>query len=107
MRTREIVLKIMEARGPNVADRPMADTVRIRVSAFLRGLRERRQRAGATSERKWNLPVRPTLHRDGGCHLIPARQDGNLVDAMLSETHDTRARMRSLARPSVSPCSTE
>ena len=41
MTTRDIVLKIMEARGLNVADRPMAETMRMRVSASLRGLRER------------------------------------------------------------------
>jgi hypothetical protein len=41
MTTRDIVLKVMEARGLNVADRPMHETMRMRVSASLRGLRDR------------------------------------------------------------------
>ena len=38
---RKIVLAIMEARGLNAADKPMHETMRLRVSASLRGMRER------------------------------------------------------------------
>lgn len=41
MTTRDIVLKVMEARGLNVADRPMHEAMRMRASAPLRGLRDR------------------------------------------------------------------
>ena len=41
MTTRDIVLKVMEARGLNAADKPMHETMRMRVSASLRGLRDR------------------------------------------------------------------
>ena len=41
MMTRDIVLKVMEARGLNAADRVMHETKRLRVSSSLRGLRDR------------------------------------------------------------------
>ena len=41
MTTRDIVLKVMEARGLNTADKPMHETMRMRVSASSRGMRER------------------------------------------------------------------
>ena len=43
MTTRDIVLKVMEARGLNAADRVMHETMRLRVSSSLRGLRDRGQ----------------------------------------------------------------
>ena len=44
MTTRDVVLAAMAARGLNTADKPMAETMRMRmrVSASLRGMRERR-----------------------------------------------------------------
>ncbi len=41
MTTRDIVLAIMQARGLNTADKPMHETMRMRVSASLRGMRDR------------------------------------------------------------------
>ena len=41
MTTRDIVLAVMTARGLNVTDKPMAETMRMRVSSSLRGMRER------------------------------------------------------------------
>lgn len=41
MTTRDIVLKVMEARGLNAADRVLHEAIRLRVSASLLGLRDR------------------------------------------------------------------
>ena len=41
MSTRDILLRVMALRGLNAADRPMHEAMRHRVSASLRGLRER------------------------------------------------------------------
>ena len=41
MATRDIVLRVMEARGINAANRPMAETMRMRVASSLRGMRDR------------------------------------------------------------------
>ena len=41
MTTRDILLRVMEARGLNAADKGMYEAMRHRVSASLRGLRER------------------------------------------------------------------
>jgi hypothetical protein len=41
MTTRNIVLAVMVARGLNTADKPMHETMRMRVSASLRGMRDR------------------------------------------------------------------
>ena len=41
MATRDIVLRVMEARGINAANKPMAETMRMRVASSLRGLQER------------------------------------------------------------------
>jgi hypothetical protein len=37
MPTRDLVLAVMAARGLNAADKPMHETMRMRVSASLRG----------------------------------------------------------------------
>ena len=41
MTTRDILLRVMEARGLNAADTGMYEAMRQRVSACLRGLRDR------------------------------------------------------------------
>ena len=41
MTTRDIVLAVMHARGLNTTDKPMAETMRQRVTSSLRGLRDR------------------------------------------------------------------
>ena len=41
MATRDILLRVMEARGLNASDRDMYEAMRHRVSASLRGLRDR------------------------------------------------------------------
>lgn len=41
MTTRDLVLAVMTARGLNTTDKPMHETMRVRVSASLRGMRER------------------------------------------------------------------
>ena len=41
MTTRDIVLAVMTVRGLNVADKVMHETMRMRVSASLRGMRDR------------------------------------------------------------------
>ena len=39
--TRDIVLKVMQARGLNTADKPMAKTMRMRMSSSLCSLQDR------------------------------------------------------------------
>ena len=59
MTTRDIVLKVMEVRGLNVADRVMHGTMRLRVSSSLRGLRDRgslRSGDGKNASVMWTLP---------------------------------------------------
>ena len=41
MTTRDIVLAVMTARGLNATDKPMHETMRMRVGASLRGMRDR------------------------------------------------------------------
>lgn len=56
--TRDIVSKVMEARGINPADRPMAETMRMRVASSLRGLRQRgtlTSSEGRGSNVRWGL----------------------------------------------------
>jgi hypothetical protein len=55
---REITLRVMQARGLNVADRALAQTMRDRVGASLRGLRARRKLEtgeGKGAGVKWGL----------------------------------------------------
>ena len=57
---REITLRVMTARGLNVADRPLAQTMRDRVGASLRGLRGRNRLAsgeGKGAGVRWRLAV--------------------------------------------------
>ena len=58
----------MEARGLNAAEKPMHETMRMRVSASLRGMRERRSLSsgeGKGASLLWRLPKRasaPLFH---------------------------------------------
>ncbi|MBV9783124.1 MAG: hypothetical protein JO264_04835 [Acidisphaera sp.] len=57
--TRDIVRRVMEARGLNTADRTMAETMRQRVSSSLRGLRNRQRVVsgpGRGAGVRWWLP---------------------------------------------------
>ncbi len=57
---REVTLRVMQARGLNVADRPLYSTMRDRVGASLRGLRGRGKLApgdGRGAGVKWGLAI--------------------------------------------------
>jgi len=59
MATRDIVLAVMNTRGLNATDKPMAETMRQRVTSSLRGMRERGSVAsgdGKGASLLWRLP---------------------------------------------------
>ena len=58
--TRDIVLRVMEARGINAADKAMAETMRLRVASSLRRLRDRgtlTSTEGRGSGVRWGLAI--------------------------------------------------
>ena len=57
---REVTLKVMEHRGLNIADKPLYETLRLRIGASLRGMRDRGRIVsgeGRGSGVRWSLAV--------------------------------------------------